>query len=901
VHTHRPTRKPASLPAAPRPTEARLQIEPLEAREAPSFGLDASFGLHGVDLNPVGSQVHFDHLTNLAVLGNGDLLTAGNLPGSGDIGVVSLTATGAPDPLFGGGDALATIHSTAAHDVHSVAVQADGKILLAGDVAATGGGHDFFVMRLNADGTTDTTFGTAGEADVNIGQEDALGGLTVQADGKIVLAGSTTPGSVALARLNADGTPDAGFGTAGEAVTGLSSTVGGVAGAAVGADGKIVVAATIGNELGVLRYNPDGTADTTFSGDGTAMTHFATVGNVADSMALLPDGRVVVGGATQDGHGLLAWFDATGGVLAQENLSAGAPAHGAVTGVIPATTGGVELIGNGDPASSTAGYFFEYRGAPGVSGGFWQVDLGAGATAPGAEVFQADGKLVTSGLQGGQLAVTRLGSPGLSLGAPTFVEPLTPGAPQPAGQPVNLQVGVRPVLGPATIGVGTVTFSEGATVLGTATPNAQGIATFAATLAPGSHTIAAAYSGTSAWSASSATFPVVVSTPAATTTTLAASSIAPEFGSLLTLTATVAPQAGAPIPTGTVTFYDGTTVLGAKALDATGKAVFSSAKLAVGAHSLHATYSGDTASLGSQSTNLAVNVTAARTGIVLSAPATPVLLGQPVTLTATVRALNGGSTPTGTMTFMEGTRVLGTAVIDSHGQAKLTLTNLSVGIHVVVANYTGPVSWQASSSGAARITVTSVSRAATTTTLSSSVAVPVAGQDQTLTAVVSGPAGRGVPTGRVYFYDNLTLIGSALLDATGRARLTVRLAVGWHPLRAVYPGSTLFLSSKSTWLTEMVQRASTTVSLSASSTRPAVGANVTFMALVKPRYSGAPTGTVTFKEGTRILGTAVVSGGGLGTLTTTFTTAGLHLITATYAGNGSFLGATSPLFNVTAI
>jgi hypothetical protein len=369
----------------------------------------------------------------------------------------------------------------------------------------------------------------------------------------------------------------------------------------------------------------------------------------------------------------------------------------------------------------------------------------------------------------------------------------------------------------------------------------------------------------------------------------------------VTLTATVAPQPGGAIPTGTVTFYDGSTVLGSKALDATGKAVLSSAKLGVGAHSLHVTYSGDTASVGSQSTNLTVNVTAARTAIVLSAPSTPVLLGQPATLIATVRALNGGSTPTGTMTFKEGTRVLGTAVVDSHGQARLAVSNLSVGIHTIVASYTGPASWQVSTSGAARITVTSVSRAITTTTVSSNVAVPVAGQDQTLTAVVTGPAGRGVPTGRVYFYDNLTLIGSALLDATGRARLTVRLGVGWHPLRAIYPGSTLFLSSKSTWLTEMVQRASTTVTVSASSTRVAVGAGVTFMALVKPRYTGAPTGTVTFKEGTRVLGTAVVSGGGLATLTTTFTTAGLHHITATYAGSSSFLGATSPLFDVTAV
>src|SRR5262245_6267258 len=202
------------------------------------------------------------------------------------------------------------------------------------------------------------------------------------------------------------------------------------------------------------------------------------------------------------------------------------------------------------------------------------------------------------------------------------------------------------------------------------------------------------------------------------------------------------------------------------------------------------------------------------------------------------------------------------------------------------------------SSGTVGVLLNSTTRVAdapTTTTLSSSLATAVLGQFETLTATVTSPA--GTPIGTVFFRDGNTLLGSAPLDATGRATLTTSLFVGNHALTASFFGVTGFAASTSAATIVTVNPAATTLTLG-SSVNPAVtGQAVTFSARVAAVAPGAgtPTGTVTFKDGNVILGTVAVGTGGKATFTTSFAVAGGHAITAFYSGAPAFLASSHAL------
>src|SRR5262249_45177189 len=131
----------------------------------------------------------------------------------------------------------------------------------------------------------------------------------------------------------------------------------------------------------------------------------------------------------------------------------------------------------------------------------------------------------------------------------------------------------------------------------------------------------------------------------------------------------------------------------------------------------------------------------------------------------------------------------------------------------------------------------------------------------------------------------------------GQATLKVSLGVGSHALTASFAGTGGFADSTSAAVTETVNRAATTVALG-SSVNPAVtGQAVTFTAtvgIVAPG-AGAPTGTVTFRDGNLVLGTAAVGRDGTATLTTSFAAAGGHAITAVYSGDANFVGSSQAL------
>jgi uncharacterized delta-60 repeat protein len=272
----------------------RLFVRPLEDRTVPVAGLlDPTFSDDGIlklDLPGFATS----QVNGVAVQPDGKTLLAGNgdMSPSPPATLVRLTADGTPDPAFGGGDGVATIFfpgETATF--YRVAVRPDGKIVACGTVGF--GDYRVLVARFLPDGTPDPNFGGGdGVVTTNLSNGDENGfGLALQADGKIVVVGNTTGGFL-FVRYTASGALDTTFNLDGVASFPASPVGRGVA---VQPDGKIV---GVGDGFAVIRLTATGDPDPTFSGDGIAQPAFPAVGRQdAYDVAVGPGGKIVaVGG-----------------------------------------------------------------------------------------------------------------------------------------------------------------------------------------------------------------------------------------------------------------------------------------------------------------------------------------------------------------------------------------------------------------------------------------------------------------------------------------------------------------------------------------------------------------------------------------------------------------------------
>jgi uncharacterized delta-60 repeat protein len=188
-------------------------------------------------------------------------------------------------------------------DGNSVAAQRDGKIVVAG-YAGVGGVDRFALVRYNSDGSLDTSFNSNGKVTTAVGTGTCKGqGVALQGDGKIVVVGySFNAGGQScftLLRYGADGKLDTSFGDSGRVTTTLAKD-GNADSVAMQSDEKIVVAGNAfidrnNNDFGVVRYNANGTLDTTFNGTGKATADFGSH-DFGHSVAVHGDGRIVVAG-----------------------------------------------------------------------------------------------------------------------------------------------------------------------------------------------------------------------------------------------------------------------------------------------------------------------------------------------------------------------------------------------------------------------------------------------------------------------------------------------------------------------------------------------------------------------------------------------------------------------------
>ncbi|MBK7443141.1 MAG: T9SS type A sorting domain-containing protein [Bacteroidetes bacterium] len=180
----------------------------------------------------------------------------------------------------------------------SVAIQDDGKIVVAGSADYY---FDFALARYNTNGTLDNTFGVDGKIITDFtGYSDDCWALAIQDDGKIILAGSimsTIPyEDFGLARYNTDGSLDNSFDLDGKVITDLGSEFEGASSITIQYDGKIIIAGTSDDNIAVLRYNINGSLDNTFDGDGKVTTDFGTDSDWGTAVSLQIDGKIVVVG-----------------------------------------------------------------------------------------------------------------------------------------------------------------------------------------------------------------------------------------------------------------------------------------------------------------------------------------------------------------------------------------------------------------------------------------------------------------------------------------------------------------------------------------------------------------------------------------------------------------------------
>ncbi|MQA74191.1 MAG: hypothetical protein GEU88_07620 [Solirubrobacterales bacterium] len=242
--------------------------------------------------------------SGLALQSDGRIVVAGTVEqtsGQADLALARYNPDGSLDPSFSA-DGLVTTDLGSDETATTLAIQADGRIIVAGS-----SGGDFAILRYSADGSLDPSFGGDGAVGVDFGGTDGAADVTLQADGKIVAVGETgrfqpccgtSHGRFALARLNPHGSLDSSFSGDGRVMTDPGGDVGASA-VALQADGKLVAAgaeAGLGEDLLVARYDPDGKLDRSFAGDGTVMTGFFARGAGAHAVALQADGAIVAAG-----------------------------------------------------------------------------------------------------------------------------------------------------------------------------------------------------------------------------------------------------------------------------------------------------------------------------------------------------------------------------------------------------------------------------------------------------------------------------------------------------------------------------------------------------------------------------------------------------------------------------
>jgi uncharacterized delta-60 repeat protein len=336
-----------------------------------------------------------------------------------------LFSAGDLDPTFGNAGKL--VSDALPFKPAAIAVQRDGKVIAVGEFET-----DFALARVNPDGKLDVTFGDRGglvTTDFGGNRGDHANGLTIQSDGRIVVVGSATFASsagdvpnMAVARYNADGTPDTTFARTGKLMLPRLSGTGDVATAvAVQRDGRIIVVGTIeaggvaNNDFGVVALTHDGSLDAGFAGRGFRRVNFGTPDDRAKIVNITIDGRILVGGDDGERAGTDAgtqWQFLRLKPNGENDNTFDGDGMAVIPGMVNARLGAmagrndVYAVGESDQKFTLAHLLAD--GRPDLAlGGVGRVltDLPAGNDSARAVQLMARGRILVSGASGGDSAM----------------------------------------------------------------------------------------------------------------------------------------------------------------------------------------------------------------------------------------------------------------------------------------------------------------------------------------------------------------------------------------------------------------------------------------------------------------------------------------------------------------
>jgi uncharacterized delta-60 repeat protein len=870
-------------------------------------GLDTGFDSDGIAALTVGTNAN--QWNAVALQPDGRIVVGGTVSDSSanwDLFLGRYNTDGSLDTSFDADGRVRLSLGPSFDQIQAVAVQPDGKIV-AGGYTFVGQAQHFAVVRFNANGSVDTTFG-GGDGIVvtqtGAGQfpRNEITGMAVQPDGRIVVGGNGNDGGgntnnvIRLARYLANGDLDSSFGTGGIVTTNLASDrFDRVAGIGLQRDDKLVVFGhsqqlnVSSDDLVIARYNwDDGSLDTTYGADNQGYTVVARPGgDTAVGGILYANGSAAVGGTVEGSDFGAARF-------------LGDPA--------PVVPGAPSLTPASDTGSSNSDRITNDT-TPTVSGSncntgdttILRIDASTGTPLSRAlcrtpsyavtvanplvdgvhsiDVFARNGFEDTTTTSPVSLTVDTVANPPV-ITSPTPAQTITiPPSPTIRGTTDEMIAGAR------------IEVREGNAPVCSATADVAGSWSCQSTLGPGAHTITARQTDV-AGNVSANSTATAFTLKVVTTAELATSASPSRFGEAVTFTATVSavpPSYGPPDGSvefeiagrapQTVTLTGGVATLTVPA--------GSSPRLPVGRYDVEATYLGTGGfRTSSDALDPPQEVIKADTSLTWSASVSPSVTGQPVTFTATVAPLApGAGMPTGEVELVvDGGATSRVPLAD--GVAVMRDVVLPVGRHILTGRYTGESSFNASSAEFAH----RVERGATTVSVTSAPNPSGLGEDVTFTATVrhESPAA-GTPGGSVAF----VIDGASPVEiqiAGGAAVLsTANLDAGTHTVEVSYPGSSDFLPSSGGLVGghTVNQGASTTI-VTSTPNPSEFGETVEFTVSVAPVDPAATpaTGEVVLDLGGAAISAALTNG------QATFTTAelgiGNHPIVVDYRGDRNY-------------
>ena len=381
--------------------------------------LDTSFGVNGKLILPVGNG---DDAAQTAIMqSDGKLVLAGYSSNgtNNDYSVVRLNNNGSVDTSFGINGKLLLPVGNSEDYAYSVAVQPDGKLVLAGR-SVNGNNSDYSVVRLNANGTLDTSFANGGILMLPVGNYwDEVRSVMLQADGKVVLTGrshntnSYYDDDFSAVRLNSDGSLDASFGIGGKLIISVGNSSDTASGSIIQTDGKLVVVGGSDNldnneDYSIVRLNSNGGLDGTFANQAPVATSKAVFGSEDDRPIT---GSVQATDANNDTLSYRLVADAPVGLTFNSNGSFRFTPSDADQFLSDGQSRIVNfsyIANDGQADSAPANVTITING---VTEGKLIVPLGANDFAQSV-IVQPDGKLVIAGITDGDYSIVRLNSDG---------------------------------------------------------------------------------------------------------------------------------------------------------------------------------------------------------------------------------------------------------------------------------------------------------------------------------------------------------------------------------------------------------------------------------------------------------------------------------------------------------